>query len=87
MEFFIGSPAFLVALLVLSLTCSCGGSAGPSAGAATDTRAPTQPTGLVATPLSSSQIHLSWSASSDDTGVIGYRVLRDGAQVGTSPSI
>jgi hypothetical protein len=30
---------------------------------------------------------LSWSASSDNTGVTGYRIIRDGAIVATTPSL
>jgi chitodextrinase len=36
------------------------------------------PTGLTATPVSASQINLSWSASSDNIAVTGYRVFRNG---------
>lgn len=46
-----------------------------------DTTAPTAPTGVSATAVSSSQVDVAWSASTDDTGVAGYRVLRDGVQV------
>jgi YD repeat-containing protein len=47
---------------------------------------PTVPTGLGATPVSQSQINLSWSASTDTggSGVAGYRVYRGASQVGTS---
>lgn len=45
---------------------------------------PTTPTGLVATAVSTSQIDLVWEASSDDTGVSGYRVYRDGTEVATT---
>jgi len=41
-----------------------------------DTQAPTTPTNLSATTQSSSQINLSWTASSDNVGVTGYRVER-----------
>ncbi len=41
-----------------------------------DITAPTIPTNLVATPISSSQINLSWSASMDAVGVIGYNIYR-----------
>lgn len=44
-----------------------------------DTQAPTVPAGLTATAPSSSQINLSWSASSDNIGVTGYKVYRNGA--------
>src|SRR5690606_11739777 len=44
-----------------------------------DTTAPTTPTGLVAVAMSSSRIDLSWLESTDDVGVAGYRIYRDGA--------
>jgi glucose/arabinose dehydrogenase/chitodextrinase len=46
-----------------------------------DRSAPTAPTALTATPASGSKIDLSWSASTDDVGVTGYRVFRNGTQV------
>ena len=44
-----------------------------------DTTSPSVPTNLVATVISSSQINLSWSASTDNTEVTGYKVYRDGS--------
>lgn len=52
--------------------------------AAADTSAPTVPTGLTATGFSSSQINLSWTASTDNVAVTGYNVYRGGTKVGTS---
>jgi chitodextrinase len=49
-----------------------------------DTQAPTVPTNLAATPVSSSQINLTWSTSTDNVGVTGYRVYRNGTQIGTT---
>lgn len=49
-----------------------------------DTTAPSTPTGLTSPAHTASSISLAWTASTDDTGVTGYRVLRDGTQVGTS---
>jgi chitodextrinase len=46
--------------------------------AAADTQAPTVPTGLTATAVSSSQINLSWTAANDNVAVAGYHVYRDG---------
>src|SRR5437867_8879628 len=43
-----------------------------------DTTAPTTPTGLAASAPTSSSLTLSWSASTDNIGVAGYRVYRDG---------
>src|SRR2546427_6198196 len=56
-----------------------------------DTTAPTTPTGVAASSPTSSSLTLSWSASTDNVGVAGYRVYRDGTLVaspgGTSASI
>jgi chitodextrinase len=51
-----------------------------------DTSAPTQPMNLGATAVSQSQINLSWTASADNVGVVGYTVYRNGSQVGTTGS-
>jgi chitodextrinase len=48
-----------------------------------DTQQPSTPQNLVATAVSSSQINLSWTASTDNVGVTGYKVFRGGTQVGT----
>jgi hypothetical protein len=45
---------------------------------------PTTPTGLVATAISSSQITLSWTASSSSAGVTGYNIYRNGTKINTS---
>jgi chitodextrinase len=44
--------------------------------AAGDTQAPTAPSNLSATAASSSEINLSWTASTDNVGVVNYRVER-----------
>jgi len=49
-----------------------------------DTTPPSVPTGLTASAVSSSQINLSWAASSDNVGVSGYRVYRGGTQIATT---
>lgn len=54
---------------------------GPAAPA--DTQAPTVPGGVAATPVSTSQIDVGWTQSTDDVGVTGYHVRRDGAVVAT----
>lgn len=41
-----------------------------------DTQSPTSPTGIAATAVSSTQINLSWNASTDNVGVTGYLVER-----------
>ena len=50
---------------------------------AADTTPPSTPADLSATAVSSSQIDLWWSASTDDVGVTGYRVFRSGTQIAT----
>src|SRR5262249_11571271 len=48
-----------------------------------DTTAPGVPGGLTATAVSASQINLAWSTATDNVGVAGYRVFRNGTQIGT----
>ncbi|MGO9932943.1 MAG: fibronectin type III domain-containing protein [Steroidobacteraceae bacterium] len=55
-----------------------------AAGSTPDTTPPSVPTGLSATAVSSTQINLSWTASTDNVGVTGYDVFRNGTQVGTT---
>jgi hypothetical protein len=49
-----------------------------------DTTAPSTPNGLAAS-LSGSGVRLTWNPSTDDVGVSGYTVNRDGVAIGTSP--
>jgi hypothetical protein len=51
-----------------------------------DTEPPAAPGNLSATAVSSSQINLSWGASTDNLGVSGYIVYRNDAQVATTAS-
>lgn len=51
-----------------------------------DTTAPSVPTGLTSPSKSATTVSLSWIASTDNVGVTGYLVLRDGTQVGTPTS-
>src|SRR5919106_676048 len=44
-----------------------------------DTTPPTDPTNLQATAVSSSRIDLSWTASTDNVGVTGYDIFRNGS--------
>lgn len=48
-----------------------------------DDVAPSPPSGLTAEPLGSNAVELSWSPSTDDTGVAGYSIYRDGAELQT----
>jgi hypothetical protein len=46
-----------------------------------DVTAPSTPSGLTATPTSSGSVRLVWKAASDDKGLAGYDVFRDGKLV------
>jgi chitodextrinase/subtilisin family serine protease len=48
--------------------------------AATDTQAPTVPTGVTATAVSTSQINLSWKTSTDNIGVTAYTIFSSDGQ-------
>jgi fibronectin type 3 domain-containing protein len=48
-----------------------------------DVTPPTAPTAPAATAVSSTEIDVSWTASTDNFGVAGYTVFRGGVQVGT----
>ena len=55
--------------------------------AAGDTQSPTVPTGLAASVISPSRVDLTWNASTDNVGVAGYTVYRNGvvlANVGST---
>ncbi|MDD4991833.1 MAG: T9SS type A sorting domain-containing protein [Paludibacter sp.] len=49
-----------------------------------DNQAPTIPTGLLATSITSSSFTISWIASTDNVGVIGYDIYKDGIFYGSS---
>ena len=51
-----------------------------------DTSPPTVPTDLVAAAAGPGQVDLSWTPSSDDVGVAGYKIYRDSVQIGSSPT-
>ena len=63
-------------LLSCAIAFACGG--GDGGGGGGDTTQPTTPTGLTASAASAGQIDLSWSASTDDVGIAGYKVYRNG---------
>jgi len=51
---------------------------------AQDTTPPSAPTGFARTGSGPKQISTAWDPSTDDTGVAGYRLFRDGVAVGTT---
>jgi hypothetical protein len=48
-----------------------------------DVTAPTTPTGLTATAVNSARVDLSWTASTDAVGVVGYIIYRSGSPIDT----
>lgn len=52
-----------------------------------DSTPPSVPLGLSATAISSSQINLSWSASTDNVAVAGYVVYRNASPIATTTSL
>ncbi len=66
-----------------------GGNHSPKSSAASvttpaDTTPPTVPGNLTATPSSVTRVNLAWSASTDNVGVTGYTVYRNGTKVGVT---
>ncbi len=45
----------------------------------TDNQAPSVPAGLTTSVVSTTQVNLSWSASTDNVGVTGYKIYRNGS--------
>ncbi len=77
------------ALLLSIYACDNADTAKPPAGPdpdGTDTEAPSVPLNLFAAAASDSSMDVTWSPSTDDVGVEGYRVYRDGSAVGVASS-
>lgn len=55
-----------------------------SASSSNDTTPPTIPTGLHSTSVLDNAVSIAWTASTDDVGVAGYKVYRNGSLVGTT---
>ncbi|CAG0935327.1 Endoglucanase C [Thermoflexales bacterium] len=57
---------------------------GVTCGSGPDTQAPTVPTNLTSPAQTTTSINLAWTASTDNVGVTGYDVYRNGTLVGSS---
>jgi chitodextrinase len=70
----------------MQITTKAVSAAGATVGVAfaPDGQAPSTPGSLTATPKSTSSIALAWSASTDNVGVAGYRIVRNGTTVTTT---
>jgi chitodextrinase len=63
------------------LVTKTGGTYGP------DTTPPTAPTNLTSSSITGTTATVSWTASTDNVGVTGYKVFRDGVQVSTQTGL
>jgi hypothetical protein len=94
----LGVSPLLAALALYVALVGCGGVGGsasssngdsplppsqPAPSGGSDTIAPTIPQSLSATALSSSEVNLAWAPVTDNVGVTGYRIFRNGGLVGT----
>ena len=59
---------------------------GSTASVSSDTEGPSVPTGLSSSDITETSFTLSWTASTDNVGVTGYEVFRDGVFIGTASS-
>ncbi len=53
-------------------------------GSGSDTQSPTTPSNLVSSNITQSTVDLTWSASTDNIAVAGYRIYRNGTQIATT---
>jgi chitodextrinase len=74
----------LIIVSSVLLSSGCGSSSSSSSPPPADTIAPATPTNLTAVAASDTRVSLLWTASTDDVGVRGYKINRDGSQIGTS---
>jgi len=68
------------------LIYGCGGGGSSSGGPTSDTTPPAVPTGLVVNSISATSGQLSWYASTDNIGVSGYKIYRNGNYVNSTSS-
>ncbi|RAP73866.1 hypothetical protein DL346_25255 [Paenibacillus montanisoli] len=57
---------------------------GTGSGGGGDTQAPTAPTGVTVASVTDTTASLTWTASTDNVGVTGYKVYRNGTEAGTA---
>ncbi len=67
-----------------TLTVTGSGTTPASATWTVDTSAPSVPTGVSATAISSTQVNLAWTGSTDNTAVTGYDIYRNGTLLTTT---
>ena len=70
-----------------SLQGGIGLGSGPLPGEGGDATPPSTPQGLAVSAVTTSSFHLSWAASSDNVGVAGYSLYRNGVWSGSGPAL
>jgi len=60
------------------------GSGGTPSPSASDTIPPSVPSNLSATVVSSSEVKLAWDASTDNVGIAGYKIYRNGSEIAST---
>jgi chitodextrinase len=60
---------------------------GGSGGGGGDTQAPTAPGSMDASPAGSTSVQLNWTPATDNVGVTGYRIYRNGSLVASTASL
>jgi chitodextrinase len=79
------SSNYSYTILAVDAAGNSSAQSGPLATSTTaDTTTPSVPTGLTVGTRSLTSIQFSWTASTDNVGVTGYKIFRGGTQVGTS---
>jgi hypothetical protein len=72
--------ALVILLLTLGISTGCTRS---DAGKGSDKMPPTVPNGIAITAASPSEVKVSWKPSTDDSGVKGYKIYRNGTYLKT----
>jgi chitodextrinase len=77
-------PFVLLLVIVVGLVSCSGKNSSNNNNGSADTTAPSVPTGLLASAVTSTQISLTWTASADNVAVTGYNVYRSTTQLSTT---
>ena len=75
----VGSTQYTYTVTAIDAAGNESDASDPATAATADTIPPTPPTTVTATTVSDSQINLAWSGATDNIGVTGYRIFRNGS--------
>lgn len=68
-------------IIIAFLFIGCGSSGDNDSGGSHDTTPPSKPNGFTRNAVSTSQINLSWNACTDNVGVAGYKIYKNGSSI------